>query len=77
MSKRITLKKLISYTLMCAEDDNNINNNKDDDKDDNTNEGLIHESKPIFSVTFNPEASPGALDMRELIFNKFIKFMEV
>ena len=47
------------------------------DKDDNTNEGLIHESKPIFSVAFNPEASPGALDMKELIFNKFIKLMEV
>jgi len=47
------------------------------DKDDNTNEGLIHESKPIFSVAFNPEASPGALDMKEIIFNKFIKFMEV
>ena len=47
------------------------------DKDDNTNEGLIHESKPIFSVSFNPEASPGALDMKELIFDKFIKFMEV
>lgn len=47
------------------------------DKDDKTNEGLIHESKPIFSVAFNPEASPGALDMKELIFNKFIKLMEV
>ncbi len=47
------------------------------DKDDNTNEGLIHESKPIFSVAFNPEASPGALDMKELIFNKFIELMGV
>ncbi len=47
------------------------------DKDDDTNEGLIHESKPIFSVGFNPEASPGALDMKEMIFNKFIKLMEV
>ena len=47
------------------------------DKDDNTNEGLIHESKPIFSVAFNPEASPGALDMKERIFNKFIELMEV
>ncbi|MFX0188501.1 MAG: glutamine-hydrolyzing carbamoyl-phosphate synthase small subunit [Candidatus Hodarchaeota archaeon] len=47
------------------------------DKDDNTNEGLIHESKPIFSVAFNPEASPGALDMKEQIFNKFLEFMEV
>ncbi|MFX1274287.1 MAG: glutamine-hydrolyzing carbamoyl-phosphate synthase small subunit [Promethearchaeota archaeon] len=47
------------------------------DKDDNTNEGLIHENKPIFSVAFNPEGSPGALDMRELIFNKFIKLLEL
>jgi len=47
------------------------------DKDDETNEGLIHESKPIFSVAFNPEASPGALDMKERIFDQFIKFMEV
>lgn len=47
------------------------------DKDDNTNEGLIHESKPIFSVAFNPEASPGALDMKDPIFDKFIKMMEV
>ncbi len=47
------------------------------DKDDNTNEGLIHKSKPIFSVAFNPEVSPGALDMKETIFNKFIKLMEV
>ena len=46
------------------------------DKDDNTNEGLIHEIKPIISVAFNPEASPGALDMKELTFNKFIEFME-
>jgi len=47
------------------------------DKDDNTNEGLIHESKPIFSVSFNPEASPGALDMKDKIFDKFINFLEV
>jgi len=47
------------------------------DKDDDSNEGLIHESKPIFSVGFNPEASPGALDMLEMLFNKFISLMEV
>jgi len=47
------------------------------DKDDNTNEGLIHESKPIFTVAFNPEAAPGAIDMKEPIFSKFIKLMEV
>lgn len=47
------------------------------DKDDDTNEGLIHENKPIFSVGFNPEGAPGALDMLEMIFNKFINLMEV
>ncbi len=47
------------------------------DKDDNSNEGIIHESKPIFSVAFNPEASPGALDMKDLLFDKFIKLMGV
>ncbi len=46
------------------------------DKDDNTNEGIVHKEKPIFSVLFNPEGSPGYLDMRELIFNKFINYME-
>jgi len=35
------------------------------DKDDNSNEGIIHDSKPIFSVAFNPDASPGALDMKD------------
>jgi carbamoyl-phosphate synthase small subunit len=45
------------------------------DKDDNTNEGLIHENKSIFSVAFNPEASPGALDMKDSIFDKFLKFI--
>ena len=46
------------------------------DKDDKTNEGIFHESKPIFSVAFNPDASPGALDMKNIIFDKFIKSME-
>ena len=47
------------------------------DKDDNSNEGIIHNSKPIFSVSFNPDASPGALDMKDLLFDKFIKLMGV
>jgi len=46
------------------------------DKDDETNEGLEHTQKPIFSVLFNPEGSPGPLDLRDRIFNKFITFME-
>ncbi|MFO7797468.1 MAG: glutamine-hydrolyzing carbamoyl-phosphate synthase small subunit [Promethearchaeati archaeon] len=47
------------------------------DKDDKSNEGLIHKSKPIFSVAFNPEGAPGALDIKEKTFNQFINFMEV
>ncbi|MBN1803564.1 MAG: glutamine-hydrolyzing carbamoyl-phosphate synthase small subunit [Candidatus Lokiarchaeota archaeon] len=47
------------------------------DKDDDTIEGIIHENKPIFSVAFNPEASPGSLDVKDLIFDKFIDLMEV
>lgn len=47
------------------------------DKDDESNEGIIHESKPIFSVAFNPEASPGALDTKDMIFDKFIENMGV
>jgi carbamoyl-phosphate synthase small subunit len=42
--------------------------------DDNTNEGLIHEEKPIFAVQFHPEACPGPLDS-EYLFDKFIEVM--
>ncbi|MBY8988094.1 MAG: glutamine-hydrolyzing carbamoyl-phosphate synthase small subunit [Candidatus Lokiarchaeota archaeon] len=44
--------------------------------DDNSNEGLIHETKPIFAVQFHPEASPGPLDSLYL-FDKFIDLMEL
>ncbi|MFX1427076.1 MAG: glutamine-hydrolyzing carbamoyl-phosphate synthase small subunit [Promethearchaeota archaeon] len=44
--------------------------------DDKTNEGLIHESKPILAVQFHPEASPGPLDSLYL-FDKFIELMEL
>ncbi|MBY9014864.1 MAG: glutamine-hydrolyzing carbamoyl-phosphate synthase small subunit [Candidatus Lokiarchaeota archaeon] len=44
--------------------------------DDKSNEGLIHESKPIFAVQFHPEASPGPLDSLYL-FDKFIDLMEL
>ena len=42
--------------------------------DDQTNEGLIHESKPILAVQFHPEASPGPLDSLYL-FDKFVELM--
>ena len=44
--------------------------------DDNSNEGLIHDTKPIFAVQFHPEASPGPLDSLYL-FDKFIELMEL
>ncbi|KKK44063.1 hypothetical protein LCGC14_0791320 [marine sediment metagenome] len=44
--------------------------------DDKSNEGLIHESKPIFSVLFHPEACPGPLDSLYL-FDRFIDIMKV
>jgi carbamoyl-phosphate synthase small subunit len=44
--------------------------------DDNSNEGLIHDTKPIFAVQFHPEASPGPLDSLYL-FDKFIEIMEL
>ncbi len=44
--------------------------------DDKTNEGLIHESKPILAVQFHPEACPGPLDSLYL-FDKFIELMEL
>ena len=44
--------------------------------DDETNEGIIHENKPVFAVQFHPEACPGPLDSLYL-FEKFIKLMEI
>ena len=44
--------------------------------DDGSNEGLKHESKPIFAVQFHPEACPGPLDSLYL-FDKFIDMMEL
>ncbi len=39
---------------------------------DNTNEGLIHISKPFFGAQFHPEASPGP-DDTEFIFDMFTR----
>lgn len=38
---------------------------------DNSNEGIIHDSLPFFSVQFHPESSPGPWDT-EFLFDKFI-----
>lgn len=39
---------------------------------DNTNEGMIHEKLPFFSVQFHPEASPGPKDT-EFLFDYFME----
>ena len=39
---------------------------------DQTNEGIHHKSKPIFSVQFHPEASSGPTDT-EYLFDEFLK----
>lgn len=39
---------------------------------DGTNEGIIHKSKPVMSVQFHPEATPGPHDT-EWIFDFFLK----
>jgi len=42
---------------------------------DNTNEGIIHKTKPIFSTQFHPEASSGPTDT-DFLFDKFISFVK-
>ncbi len=39
---------------------------------DNTNEGIIHETLPFFSVQFHPEATPGPTDT-EFLFDYFLE----
>jgi carbamoyl-phosphate synthase/aspartate carbamoyltransferase len=38
---------------------------------DGSNEGIIHDTLPFFSVQFHPESTPGPRDT-EFLFNKFI-----
>ncbi|MCK4379499.1 MAG: glutamine-hydrolyzing carbamoyl-phosphate synthase small subunit [Candidatus Lokiarchaeota archaeon] len=44
--------------------------------DDESNEGIEHNSKPIFAVQFHPEACPGPLDSLYL-FDKFVENMRL
>jgi carbamoyl-phosphate synthase small subunit len=41
---------------------------------DNTNEGMMHKSKPFFSTQFHPEASGGPTDT-EFLFDKFMELI--
>ena len=41
---------------------------------DGTNEGIIHASKPFFSVQFHPEATPGPVDTTWL-FDRFLRIV--
>lgn len=41
---------------------------------DGTNEGIIHNKKPIMSVQFHPEATPGPTDTN-WIFDHFLRFI--
>jgi len=44
--------------------------------DDDTNEGIVHDTKPIFAVQFHPEACPGPYDSLYL-FDQFLEKMEL
>lgn len=42
---------------------------------DGSIEGIKHKTKPIYSVQFHPEASPGPLDT-QVLFDRFLKIVE-
>ena len=43
---------------------------------DQTNEGIMHKSKPIFSTQFHPEASSGPTDT-DFLFDKFLNYIKL
>jgi carbamoyl-phosphate synthase small subunit len=42
---------------------------------DGSIEGIRHKTKPVFSVQFHPEATPGPLDT-QVLFDRFLKIVE-
>ena len=42
---------------------------------DDTNEGIMHISKPFFGTQFHPEASPGP-DDTEILFDMFVRALQ-
>ena len=42
---------------------------------DDTNEGIIHKTKPFMAVQFHPEATPGPVDTN-FLFDKFLKIVD-
>lgn len=42
---------------------------------DGSIEGIKHKTKPVYSVQFHPEASPGPLDT-QVLFDRFLKIIE-
>ena len=42
---------------------------------DNSVEGMVHKSKPIFSVQYHPEGGPGPQD-NQYLFDNFLKMVK-
>jgi carbamoyl-phosphate synthase small subunit len=42
---------------------------------DNTNEGIVHKTRPFVAVQFHPEASPGPMDTN-FLFDEFLKLVD-
>ena len=62
-----------------AVDNKTLNNNWEPlftNINDETNEGMIHKTKPFFSTQFHPEASGGPTDTA-FLFDKFIEMIRM